>query len=144
LPPAGHHPRMPQAVEGCAVAAARDAGFVHATTSLLLVAHGSRRGDGSVAARGIATAIAATGCFAEVGLAFLEEAPHLSQWRQLVQGRDVLVQPLMMAAGVHLERDIPALMTLSPGEDRRITVAPPLGDGAGLADLVNGWCLTNR
>lgn len=144
LPPAGHHPRMPEAVAGCAVAAAQDAGYAPTATSLLLVAHGSRRGDGSVAARGIAATIATSRRFAEVGLAFLEEAPHLEQWRQLVHGRDVLVQPLMMAAGVHLERDIPALLSLKPGENRRIAVAPPLGDGAGLAELVSGWCPTNR
>lgn len=144
LPPAGHHPRMPEAVAGCAVAAAHSVGYDVGATSLLLVAHGSRRGDGSVAARGIAAAIAASQVFAEIGLAFLEEVPHLAQWRHLVHGRDVLVQPLMMAAGIHFERDIPAMVSLLPGEDRRIAVAPPLGDGAGLADIVNGWCPTNR
>ncbi|MBC7906700.1 MAG: hypothetical protein H7Y60_08145 [Rhodospirillaceae bacterium] len=144
LPPAGHLPRMPGAVAGCAVRTARGAGYAVASTSLLLVAHGSRRGDGAVAARNIAAAIAASRCFGEVALAFLEEEPHLAHWRQLVQGRHVLVQPLMMAAGIHSERDIPALLALKSGEDRRITIAPPLGDGAGLAELVNGWCPTNR
>lgn len=143
-PPVGTHPRIPALLAGRAEAVARAGGLDPRAASLLVIAHGSARPGGSAETpRAITAAIAARNSFAEVALAFLEQEPFATGWRDLVRGRELVVLPLLVAQGTHASEDIPPLFGLAPGEagpieidGRRARLAAGLGAEADLADIV--------
>lgn len=142
--PAGCHPRIPGLLACRADGVARAGGMAPKDTSLLLIAHGSgRQGGAGETPRAIADAIAAMNHFAEVSLAFLEQAPFATEWRSLVRGRDVVALPLLVAQGMHASQDIPPLFGLTSGESgpveidgRRVRLATGLGAEPDLVGIV--------
>lgn len=110
--PPGGHPRMAEAIVQQAQAVlgntpCRD-------IALLLVGHGTDRNENSAeTAREQAERIRASGRFAECGVAFLEQEPCVSQWRELVGTRDLAVVPFFLSEGKHSYTDIPRRMGLT-------------------------------
>lgn len=153
--PAGCDPRIPGLMACRADGVARASGLDPRAASLLLIAHGSARPGGSgETPRAIADAIAAMNHFAEVRLAFLEQAPFAADWRGLVEGKELVVMPLLVAQGMHASQDIPPLFGLASGEagpvtidGRRARLATGLGAEPELVDIVAGMvtaCLDVR
>jgi sirohydrochlorin cobaltochelatase len=133
-PPVGSHPAFADLVERRARAEALAWGFDPSALALLLVAHGSSRpGGAGEGAQALAATLAGRGLFAQVTCAFLEQAPYAADWRDLIRGLRVVALPLLLSAGTHARRDLPALFA---GAADRVRLAPPLGDDPGLDALV--------
>lgn len=143
-PPAGCHPRIPGLMACRADGVARASGLDPKAASLLLIAHGSARPGGSgETPKAIADAISAMNHFAEVRLAFLEQAPFATDWRDLVTGTELVVLPLLVAQGMHASQDIPPLFGLDSGETgpvaidgRHARLATGLGAEPDLVDII--------
>jgi sirohydrochlorin cobaltochelatase len=133
--PVGTHPRLPAILARRAEGAARSDGRDPRACSLLLIAHGSARPGGAGATPTvIAQAIRTQDRFAEVALAFLEQAPFAADWRTLVRGDDVVVLPLLVAQGMHASEDIPPLF--AGVTDRRVRLAANLGAEPDLLEII--------
>lgn len=142
--PAGCDPRIPGLMAWRADGVARAGGLDPKAASLLLIAHGSARPGGSgETAKAIAEVIAAMNHFAEVRLAFLEQPPFARDWRDLVEGRELVVLPVLVAQGMHASQDIPSLFGLASGEigpvaidGRHVRLATGLGAEPELVDII--------
>lgn len=126
-----------------------------AETSLLIVAHGTDLNENSaVAAKREVEKVRATGRYREVMNVYMEEAPLVSDWRQLTRARNVVVVPFFISDGLHSYEDIPELLGIAkrgtvpnePGEifrrnpyqidGRCLFYAPSIGTDARLADII--------
>ena len=111
-------------------------------TGIVIFAHGSRVESANEAVRVFARAIAGRGAAAEVEPAFLELGePDLKAAVASLVSRGVkliLVIPYFLTLGMHLQRDLPALVesaaSLYPGVEFRVT--PPLDGHPALAQVV--------
>lgn len=149
--PAGCDPRIPGLMTRRAEAVANAVGIDPATTSLLLIAHGSARpGGAGQTPKAIAAAIAANGRFGEVRLSFLEQEPYARDWPDMVRpGAHLVVLPLLVAQGTHASQDIPPLFNLKAGETgpvnvagRIVRMATGLGAEKELADIITDMVAT--
>lgn len=104
-PPVGCHPALPGLIHRRALAVAANP----ATTSLLLIGHGSREGGANRTPETIAETLRRLGGFAEVATAYLEQAPFAADWRELVRFPKVVAQPLLLSAGMHASEDLPPM-----------------------------------
>jgi sirohydrochlorin cobaltochelatase len=114
--PVGNHPLMTELLLKRArdVAPAVDP----AETSLLIVAHGTDLNENSaVAAKREAEKILALGKYADVLNVYMEEAPLVSDWRQLTETPNVVVVPFFISDGLHSYEDIPRLLGI---KERRL------------------------
>lgn len=107
--PPGSHPRMAEAIVEQAIAALQERAC--RDVALLLVGHGTDRNESSAAtAWEQAERIRTSRRFAECSVAFLEQEPHVSRWRDLVRTRDLAVVPFFLSEGKHSYTDIPRWM----------------------------------
>ena len=96
LPPLGLDPGLPDLVLDRATAVARENGFAPEASTVILLAHGSRRNSASrEATEQVARAIEDRAVFRSVGIALLEERPFLDEAAGTCsgtchRGRDVL------------------------------------------------------
>jgi sirohydrochlorin cobaltochelatase len=89
-------------------------------TSLLIVAHGTDLNENSaVAAKREAEKIRALGDYAAVLNVYMEEAPLVSDWRQLTRTENVVVVPFFISDGLHSYEDIPRLLGIANGHPER-------------------------
>lgn len=111
---------------------------------LLLVAHGSRREASNAEVELLAQRLAnvAGGQFDGVRHAFLEIAePSIPDGIDACIGtgaREITVMPYFLAAGRHVQEDIPAIVAAKQAEypDRTIRIAPYLGTAPELPELL--------
>jgi len=161
--PVGNHPLMTELLLKRARDVAPDA--VPAETSLLIVAHGTDLNENSaVAAKREAEKIRALGKYAAVLNVYMEEAPLVSDWRQLTKTENVVVVPFFISDGLHSYEDIPRLLGMvvaavvdrgRPGstppatargeifrsipykiDNRSLFYAPSIGTDPGFADII--------
>jgi sirohydrochlorin ferrochelatase len=93
------------------------------TTTLLVAAHGTRSAEGLATTRALVATIAATRPAVPVSLCFLDVAtPSLASALATVSA-PVVVVPLLLSAGYHVQTDIPAVVSGRPG----VRVAQHLG-----------------
>ncbi|MEQ1850022.1 MAG: CbiX/SirB N-terminal domain-containing protein [Chthoniobacteraceae bacterium] len=115
--PVGNHPRMTELLLKRAAEAAP--GVPPSETSLFIVGHGTDLNENSAAAaKREVDRIAATGRYAEVLSAYMEEAPLIAEWDRLSTQPNVVVVPFFISDGLHSYEDIPVLLgiaTESPG-----------------------------
>lgn len=84
-----------------------------AKTTLFIVGHGTGLNQNSTKAiRDQAQLIRATGSYAEVLDAYMEEPPLIAEWDQLAPTEQVIVVPFFIADGLHSYQDIPVLLGL--------------------------------
>ena len=115
--PVGNHPLMTELLLKRAEEVAPDVD--PADTSLLLVAHGTDLNENSaVAAKREAEKIRALGKYAAVLNAYMEEAPLVSDWRELTKTQNVVVVPFFISDGLHSYQDIPVLLGIANGHPR--------------------------
>jgi sirohydrochlorin cobaltochelatase len=131
--PVGSHPLVPQLIDRRAVRLCRDRGILPSDATLLLIAHGSRAGTASETPEAIAATLRTSRHFAEIVLLYLEQAPFAADWQALVRGARVIVQPLLLSAGMHLSNDLPALLGLGgrddqASQDRQLWLQNGIGD----------------
>lgn len=136
LPPLGLDPGLPDLVLDRATTVARASGFVPEASTVILLAHGSRRNTASrEATEQVARAIEGRSGFRGVGIALLEERPFMDEAMALVQGPAVVVG-MFSGEGMHGARDAPRLIAELNRND--VVYAGVIGNVAGIADIVAG------
>ncbi len=129
-------------------------GLATGETEILLVGHGTRRNRESARrTREIAELLEGLGAARRVHAAFLDQAPKVDDWRDLVGARSILVVPFLMASWFHGARDLPERISLDPLDpairsllldpgaagpftvgDHRLWYLSPFGNEPGLAE----------
>jgi sirohydrochlorin ferrochelatase len=100
---------------------------------LVVAAHGTRSATGTATTRAFASALAAARPAVPVDLGFLDVAsPSLADVLDARAGEDVVVVPLLLAAGYHVRTDIPAVVAGRRG----VRVAAHLGPNSAVIDAV--------
>ena len=87
--------------------------IVAVNTGIVIFAHGSSVPSANEAVRVVAEAAATAGAFEHVETAFLEARPNLDEAvaRLADSGvRRILVVPYFLTLGIHLQRDLPAIV----------------------------------
>ena len=84
-------------------------------SALLIVAHGTSLNDNSaVAAKNQVEKIRRLGRYSEVLNVYMEEAPLVSDWKNLTKSKNVIVVPFFISDGLHSYEDIPVLLGIDP------------------------------
>jgi sirohydrochlorin cobaltochelatase len=123
--PVGCHSLMTELLLKRARDVAPDA--VPRESSLVIVAHGTDLNENSaVAAKREAEKIRALGTYAAVLNVYMEEAPLVSDWRQLTKTENVVVVPFFISDGLHSYEDIPRLLGI---KERRLPSRRKQPDG---------------
>ncbi len=144
LPPIGLDAAIPGLAADTVDRVIAAAGLDAATTAVLLVGHGSRKRTASErATTALAAALEALGRYGAVGAVYLEQPPHASDWRAVTPCRDVVMAPLFISGGRHVESDLPALLDSTqtridgvPMGGRRFWLTPSLGRHPALGGLI--------
>jgi sirohydrochlorin cobaltochelatase len=107
--PVGSHPRMTDLL---LMRASRTAPNIPPEqTSLLIVGHGTGLNENSaVAVKTQVKEIRARHIYAQVGAAYMEEEPLISNWPSLTHCPNVVVVPFFISDGLHSYEDIPVLL----------------------------------
>lgn len=134
LPPLGLDPGLPDLVLDCASAMARARGFAPEASTVMLLAHGSRRNSASrEATERVARAIENRAAFRGVGIALLEERPFLDEAMAQVHGPAIVVG-MFSGEGMHGASDAPRLIAALNRHD--VVYAGVIGSAAGIDGLV--------
>lgn len=134
LAPLGLDPGMPDFVIARAAQVARAHGFVPESSTIILLAHGSRRNAASrEATEGIAREIESRAVFGNVRIALLEEHPFLAEAAAAAKGA-VVVVGLFSGEGLHGARDAPRLIAELARDN--IVYAGVIGSADGIDELV--------
>lgn len=134
LPPLGLDPGLPDLVLDRASQVARENGFAPEATSVILLAHGSRRNSASrEATEQVARAIEGRAAFRSVGIALLEERPFLAEAMAPVLGPAVVVG-MFSGEGMHGASDAPRLIAELNRKD--VVYAGVIGNVSGIENLI--------
>jgi sirohydrochlorin cobaltochelatase len=107
--PVGNHPQMTDLLLHRASQTAPQ--IVPEQTSLLIVGHGTGLNENSaVAVKTQVKKVRGRQIYAEVGAAYMEEEPLISNWLQLTHYPSVVVVPFFISDGLHSYEDIPVLL----------------------------------
>ena len=107
--PVGNHPQMTDLILQRAHRTAPN--LAPEQTSLLIVGHGTGLNENSaVAVKTQVKKIRARHIYAEVGAAYMEEEPPVSNWPSLTHYPSVVVVPFFISDGLHSYEDIPVLL----------------------------------
>lgn len=134
MPPLGAETALANLVAAKAEAAACAQGLAPAETTLVLVAHGSKRNKASRrATETVAERLRALTPFAAVTSAYLDEPPALGEALESHPGPAVVVG-MFVGHGLHARIDLPRLLASLPG--RSIAFVGHVGGWREIADLV--------
>lgn len=133
-PPLGLHPGLPHLLLSAARAAAAGRDIDSRSATLLLVAHGSRQGmESAEAAHRLQQAIGSENAFANVAVAFLEQAPYFADALASAP-RPLIVLGLFAGNGMHVEDDLRgAIRTLG---DPAVLLVEQLGGYADVIEMI--------
>jgi sirohydrochlorin ferrochelatase len=115
--------------------------MVAVNTGIVIFAHGSSVPSANAAVSAITQATAAAGAFERVETAFLEARPSLAEAVAVLAASGVtriLVIPYFLTLGMHLQRDLPALIEqlAQAYQDVEIRIAPPLDGHPALVQIL--------
>lgn len=139
--PLGTSPRVAELVRRRVTAACRARNLRPTAVSVLLVGHGTpRNAQSSSTARGLAGTLGRGRVFAEVGTAFLDEPPSVSEALAALHGDAVVAVGLFAAEGAHGAEDVRTLLAAAGGAVGRASemlhYAGALGAGPGVIGLI--------
>lgn len=131
--PVGLNQRMAALITCHARLGCAERGLDPAATTVVLVGHGSARAPGQAAALRRHTAtVAASGAFACVCEAHLEEPPRLPETLAALRGSAVAVVGFFAGEGGHVRDDVPA--ALAAEQAARRNAYPPVHNFGSVAD----------
>lgn len=132
--PVGSHPGLAAVMAARAAQCCAERGWAAGDTGLLMVGHGTRRDPQSGAtAHRHALDIARSGRFAEVGVAFLDEAPGIAQVLAGSPRPRWVAVGLFADHGEHGELDVPRMLAKS---GRATTYTGAIGADGRMVDLI--------
>lgn len=127
LPPFGADPALHALVIACLQEALALDGWKAADTTLILAAHGARKGAGSaLATTAVAQTVRGALPFFDLRIGFIEEAPNIADtaWEA---GNQAMCLPLFVAGGGHVSDDLPRALREAGFVGRLL---PPIGADA--------------
>lgn len=142
--PYGVHPKMQDVI----VARAREVlpDLSAKDTALIVLGHGTTRNSNSnKVIHQNADALRELGIFAEVHALFLDEAPKVESWPELVQSPKVVIVPFFASEGWHTQETIPADLGLTgerttfantPNGPQTVYYAKPVGTHPLVAEVI--------
>lgn len=137
----GAHPALSDVIAAKARAACESKDWRAVDTALLLVGHGTTRHAASTAtARAHAERLRATGTFAEVASAFLDDVPDVAQAVASLSAPRVVAVGFFTDAGDHGREDVPAQLAACA---RQSVYAGPVGPDPALRDMILAQALAN-
>jgi sirohydrochlorin ferrochelatase len=115
--------------------------IVAVSSGIVIFAHGSSVPSANEAVKVVSEAFAAAGAFDCVETAFLEASPNLAEAVARLAGAGatrILVVPYFLTLGIHLQRDLPALVEqLSQAhQNLEIRISPPLDGHPALGQVL--------
>jgi sirohydrochlorin ferrochelatase len=115
--------------------------IVAVSSGIVIFAHGSSVPSANEAVKVVSAAFAAAGAFDCVETAFLEASPNLAEAVARLAGAGatrILVVPYFLTLGIHLQRDLPALVEqLSQAhQNLEIRISPPLDGHPALGQVL--------
>jgi sirohydrochlorin ferrochelatase len=129
----GVHDGMADLIAACAADGCAARGMVPARTVVLVVGHGSARAPGRpLAVYRHVEQVAASGAFANVTAACLEEPPFVADVLRRLRDHPVAVVGFFAGEGGHVRDDIPALIAAE--QDSRGPHAPPVFNFASVSE----------
>lgn len=132
--PVGVHQHFARMIAGSAEAICAARGWAPEATSLLIAGHGTHRArDSGATARRHAAAVAATGTFGEVVVAFLDEPPTIPDVLRSLRHRRCVAVGLFVDRGEHGEEDMPGLLAAAGSQ---AAYAGPVGTEPAVAELI--------
>lgn len=132
--PVGCHPGIAGLIARAARNRCRERGWVAADSVVVLAGHGTARDPNSRrTALAHAARLAASGGFAEVAAAFLDERPRVAEVLDAFGGRPRVVVGLFADRGVHGEDDMRRLIRRADGP---VAYAGPIGTMREIAELI--------
>jgi len=141
--PVGSHPGIPALLRRRIDAAAVAAGLAPATTTVLVVGHGSARPSSAATPEAVAASLRAGSPYAAVVTAYLEQEPRVADWPRLVDSPGVVVAPLLIAEGLHGSEDLPPLFGLGRGDagpvvshGRTVTMCRGIGSDPEIVEII--------
>ncbi len=110
-------------------------------TGIVIFAHGSSVASANEAVERVAAEAAASGGFSLYETAFLDALPNLRTAAEKLMARGagrILVVPYFLTLGIHLKRDLPALVReiVTEHPELEMCVAPPLDGHPGLSRIL--------
>lgn len=110
-------------------------------TGIVVFAHGSSVASANEAVGVVAAQAAREGGFDVYEVAFLDALPNLRMATDKLRARGaerVLVVPYFLTLGIHLKRDLPALVAelLAEHPELEMKIAPPLDGHPGLSRIL--------
>jgi sirohydrochlorin ferrochelatase len=110
-------------------------------TGIVIFAHGSSVPSANDAVRAVTEAVSAAGGYTRVETAFLDAKPDLAEAVARLANSGVeriLVAPYFLTLGIHLQRDLPAIVQRLSEANRNveIRVTPPLDGHPALVDAL--------
>ncbi len=132
--PVGVHPRLAVVAAAAAEASAGARGWDPRATTLLPIGHGTARHAGSArAAEALAARLEATGRFARIETAFLEQPPFLAERLRALAAGPVVAVGLFVDAGPHGRDDVEAAIAAAPGP---VAYTGPLGGSPAIRSIL--------
>ena len=134
LPPLGLEPALADVIADEVAAAAHSRANLPAETSIVLLAHGSKKDQASrMATERLADRLRQRQCFCDTRTALLEEAPSLADAIEGMRGPTIVVG-LFAGEGMHGADDAKRLVAELKRDDVRLI--GPLGTFAGIETLI--------
>ena len=135
LAPLGLDPGLPELVVGLIERVALENSFAPASSTAILLAHGSRRNPASREATELmARKVGECAICRDVAVAFLEEPPDLEEAMRSIEGPAIVVG-MFSGYGLHVARDAPHLIAKLGRPD--VAYAGVIGSAPGIADLIH-------
>lgn len=133
--PLGHRPELGRLVGLRAQAAAQRYGLAPSETTVLLVAHGTDRDEGSQHATDRhAACLREAGTFADIRTAYLDQAPTIPDAIAGLE-RPTIVAALFATPGPHAEQDVPRLIA-EGNSPNVIDYLGPIGADEGIPKVI--------
>ena len=137
--PIGTHPLMLELVSARLCDLVREHRLSAADTAVLVVGHGTTIHAGSRRpTESLAEALRATGKFAEVSAAFLDEQPSVRQAYAALNTQSVIVIPFLIGMGKHDGVDIPQQLGLNGSNEHKLPLRRWINDRLVLCDAAVG------
>jgi sirohydrochlorin ferrochelatase len=134
LPPLGLEPALADVIADEAVAAAQSRANLPAETSIVLLAHGSKKDEASrMATERLVDRIRQRQCFCDTRIALLEEAPSLADAIEGMGG-SIIVVGLFAGEGMHGADDAKRLVAELRRDD--VMLMGPVGTFAGIETVI--------
>lgn len=137
--PIGTHPLMFELVSARLCDLVREHRLSAADTAVLVVGHGTPKHAGSRrSSECLVGALRATGTFAEVNAAFLEEEPSVREAYATLTTQSVIVIPFLIGMGKHEGGDIPQQLGLNGVGAQKLPLRQWINDRLVLCDAAIG------